>query len=205
MTTEEILKILHQDIHTVIMAVNDEEGHPITCAVDIMLIRKEKLFFLTARGKSLYRRLTSQNYIACTGIKGVDTLSRCAISLRGKIRGIGNRLLEEILEENPYMKKLYPNQIAQEQLEVFELYEYEGEFFDLSQTPLYRTSFSVGRQKVEHGYFIQNSCVGCGSCAKICPQSCIDTRQTPYVIIQERCLHCGACQKYCAHQVISCR
>ena len=54
MTTHDILKILQEEIHTVIMASVDDRGIPYTCAIDLMLLEEETLYFLTARGKSFY-------------------------------------------------------------------------------------------------------------------------------------------------------
>lgn len=57
MNTHEILKVLQEDIHTVIIATTDQKGYPYTCAIDMMLLEDESLYFLTARGKAFYNRL----------------------------------------------------------------------------------------------------------------------------------------------------
>lgn len=49
------------------------------------------LYFLTARGKGFYRRLKATGYLSLTGIKGENTMSRTAISVRGKVRELGGR------------------------------------------------------------------------------------------------------------------
>lgn len=51
METVEIFKFLTEQIHTVIMATADENGNPVTCAVDIMDCDEHGLYFLTAKGK----------------------------------------------------------------------------------------------------------------------------------------------------------
>ena len=94
MKTHEILKILQEDIHTTIMATIDENGYPHTCAIDLMLLENNKLYFLTARGKNFYQRLMNNSHIALTGLKGKETMSSIAISLKGKIRNIGHDRLE---------------------------------------------------------------------------------------------------------------
>ena len=48
----------------------------------------------------------------------------------------------------------------------------------------------------EKGYYITESCIGCGTCMKHCPQKCIE-KGTPFVIRQEHCLHCGNCYENC--------
>ena len=51
METKKIFDYLKSAIHTVIMATNDENGNPVTCAVDIMDYDENGLYFLTAKGK----------------------------------------------------------------------------------------------------------------------------------------------------------
>ena len=144
MTTQDILHILQADIHSVVFATLDEQGLPQTCVIDLMLWDEGGLYFLTARGKSFYRRLTARPFAALTGRKGQDTLSSVAISLRGTVKNIGTERLEEIFDQNPYMAKIYPTRQSRAALEVFHLYRGEGEYFDLSQQPPFRQSFSFG-------------------------------------------------------------
>ena len=136
MEIQEILNILQKEIHTIIIATVDDKGNPYTCAIDIMLVEDNKLYFLTARGKSFYQRLMNRPYIALTGLKGEDTMSSVAISLQGQVRNIGHNKLAEIFENNEYMKNIYPSLEAREVLEVFEIYSFTGEYFDLSQKPI---------------------------------------------------------------------
>ena len=135
MTTQEILDILQRDIHSTVFATVDGQGLPQTCVIDLMLSDEEGLCFLTARGKSFYHRLMARPFVAISGMKGEDTLSAVAISVRGAVRSIGKERLEEIFEKNPYMAKIYPTEKSRDALEVFQLYRGEGEYFDLSQQP----------------------------------------------------------------------
>ena len=60
MEIQEILNILQKEIHTTIIATVDDKGNPYTCAIDIMLVEDNKLYFLTARGKSFYQIILSK-------------------------------------------------------------------------------------------------------------------------------------------------
>ena len=131
-----------------VFATLDEHGLPQTCVIDLMLWDEGDLYFLTARGKSFYDRLAARPFAALTGMKGADTLSTVAISLRGAVRSIGSERLAEIFSQNPYMARIYPTERSRQALEVFQLYRGEGEYFDLSQQPPFRQSFSFGGEAI---------------------------------------------------------
>ena len=55
------LSFLVHEIHTAIVATVDDEGLPVTAAIDMMDCDENSLYFLTARGKSFYaRRMSSR-------------------------------------------------------------------------------------------------------------------------------------------------
>ena len=202
MTVHEILTILQKEIHTTIIATVDQEGMPYTCAIDMMLLEDETLYFLTARGKSFYQRLMQHPYIALTGLKGKDTMSSIAISLQGEVKNIGHNKLDEIFKTNPYMASIYPDEVSRDVLEVFKIEKCQGEYFDLSQKPIVRHSFSVG-QKIKEVYsHVTDRCIGCLQCKTVCPQKCIDTTSIPVKIQDIHCLHCGKCQEVCSSHAI---
>ena len=203
MDNNAILKFLEQEIHSVIMATVDEKGLPVTCAIDIMDSDENGLYFLTAKGKGFYDRLKKNGYAALTGMKGSDTLSCVAVSVRGKVQEIGNAPLQRLFAKNPYMNGIYPTEQSRQALTVFRLYEGNGEWFDLSKKPIERISFTIGnRGKEMQGYEITNKCTGCKACKSVCPQNCIDFAVTPAVIRQENCLHCGNCLTVCPKKAV---
>ena len=198
METKDYLAYIVNEIHTTIVATVDDEGLPVTAAIDMMDHDENSLYFLTARGKGFYDRLTKRGFMALTAIKGEDTMSSVAVSLRGKVCELGYDKIPELFEKNPYMHQIYPTEESMKALTVFQIYEGTGEWFDLSKKPIERASFSFGQvlQKQE-GYFITDMCIGCGSCLAVCPQSCIISDDIPHVIEQQNCLHCGNCYETC--------
>ena len=198
-----ILRDLVNEIHSVVLATVDDQGRPTTCVIDIMDCDESGLYFLTAKGKGLYERCKRTGYVALTGMKGEDTLSRVAISVRGKVREIGQAPLQRLWERNKYMEQIYPSQASRQALTVFYLYEGTGERFDLSKRPIERTCFSIGTGRpTVQGYRITQACNGCKACQSVCPQNCIDCTTTPAVIQQAHCLHCGNCLSVCPQKAV---
>lgn len=194
----DFLTYLVDEIHTTVVATVDDDGFPVTAAIDMMDADETGLYFLTAKGKGFYDRLIKRGYMALTGMKGEDTLSCVAVSVRGKVREIGESYLPRLFEKNPYMYEIYPSEESRRALTVFKLYEGSGEWFDLSRKPIERASFTFGgAAEKREGYFIADSCIGCEACGTVCPQNCIDLSNTPAVIEQEHCLHCGNCMDVC--------
>lgn len=132
-------------IHTVIVAATDGNALPVTCAIDMMDFDENGLYFLTAKHKNFYDRLKKKGYISLTGIKGRDTMSRVAVSVRGKVKELGERKVKELFDKNPYMYEIYPNEESQKVLSVFQLYEGTGDWFDLSKKPIETAKFSFGQ------------------------------------------------------------
>lgn len=192
------LEMLVEDFHSTTVATIGADGHPQTRVIDMMLCDCDGLYFLTAKGKAFYTQLMEQQYIALSATK-----DKMAISLRGKIKNIGSEKLDEIFEKNTYMQSIYPGN-TRTALEVFQIYEAQGEYFDISDPAhIVRESLVIGQAKVlQGGYAIGKNCIGCGACYEACPQKCIDISCTPAVIVQNHCLHCGRCAAVCpAHAI----
>ena len=198
METKDYLNYVVHEIHRTIVATVDDEGLPVTAAIDMMDCDDNSLYFLTAKGKGFYDRLIKRKFLAFTAMKGEDTMSTVAVSIRGKVRELGYDRIPELFDKNPYMHQIYPTEESMKALTVFQIYEGSGEWFDLSRKPIERASFTFGgADKKAEGYFITDSCIGCGSCVAVCPQDCIRQDSIPFRIEQEHCLHCGNCMTAC--------
>lgn len=131
-------------------------------------------------------------------MKGKDTLSCVAVSVQGKVVELGPDKLPALFAKNTYMEKIYPDEQSRSALTVFQIYQGNGEWFDLSKHPIERASFSFGgAEKKESGYRVTERCIGCKLCYSKCPQKCIDISGKPVKIHQEHCLHCGNCMEVC--------
>lgn len=72
---ETYFRYLVNEIHTTIVATVDDEGLPVTAAIDMMDCDENSLYFLTAKGKGFYDRLVKRGFLAFTALKGEDTMS----------------------------------------------------------------------------------------------------------------------------------
>lgn len=192
------IKILVEEIHSTTVATIGEDGHPQTRIIDLMHYDENGIYFLTAKGKMFYTQLMEQQYVAVSATK-----NKVAISLRGKIRNVGKKNLDIIFDKNPYMKEIYPGD-TKEALEVFCLYEAQGEYFDISiPSSIVRDTIIVGKAvEAQTGYFVGEGRTGCKQCLFVCPQKCIDVSLVPVKIKQKHCLHCGSCAEICPKQCI---
>lgn len=198
MTVQQYLNYIVNDFHRTIVATVDDKGLPVTCAIDMMDADENSLYFLTAKGKSFYDRLIKRKFLAFTAMKGEDTMTSVAVSVRGKVRELGFDKIPGLFEKNPYMKEIYPTEESRRALTVFQIYEGSGEWFDLSKKPIERASFAFGKaEESPEGYEITDACIECSSCLDVCPQNCIESDTIPYAIEQEHCLHCGNCHTVC--------
>ncbi|MEE8836471.1 MAG: 4Fe-4S binding protein [Eubacteriales bacterium] len=198
MTAEEYLDYVVREIHRTIVATVDDEGLPVTAAIDMMDSDENGLYFLTAKGKNFYDRLKKRGFLALTAIKGDSTMTSVAVSIRGKVKELGYEKIPDLFKKNPYMYEIYPSEESMKALTVFQIYEGRGEWFDLSKKPIERAGFTFGgAKKKEQGFVITDQCTGCGKCIKVCPQNCILHDKVPMVIEQNHCLHCGNCMNVC--------
>ena len=199
MQNQDYLRLLVEDIHSTTVATLGTDGHPQTRIIDMMLWDEKGVYFLTAKGKAFYAQLMEQKYVALSATK-----DKISVSLRGKIKNIGSEKLDEIFEKNTYMQSIYPGS-TRRALEVFCLYEAEGEYFDISDPAhIVRDSVTIGvRKQAVPGYYVGAGCIGCKLCYSVCPQKCIDISAIPVIIDQHHCLHCGQCAEICPKQTIS--
>lgn len=72
------------------------------------------------------------------------------------------------------MKKIYPGD-TKDAIEVFRLYEAQGEYFDISNpSNIVRDTITIGKtEAVQTGYFIGKECIGCKLCYSVCPQNAL--------------------------------
>lgn len=205
METTDYLRLIAEELHTSVMATVDKDGHPVTCAIDIMDWDETGLFFLTAKGKSLYDRLTADGHLAITLMRGDDTMSTLAVSLKGRAREIGPALLPQLFVKNPYMYEIYPGEESRRTLTVFHIYEGTGEWFNMGNGNIEHAEFALGSAAIENEcYYVADNCSGCGTCIDICPRNVISINHSSHAVIdQVHCIRCGNCMEICPVKAIS--
>lgn len=195
MKAQKYLDIL-REIKDVAFATVDENGKPQVRIIDVMIVENEKLYFCTARGKAFYQQLIQNENVAITGMNQAFQMIR----LNGVIYRLSQQKewIDRIFKENPSMNHVYPGE-SRYILEAFCIEQGEGEFFDLGKEPIVIESFILGNEDYQQkGFIINEDCIHCGKCERICPQQCIKD----FVISQTHCLHCGLCYEECPVKAI---
>ncbi|MGN1322373.1 MAG: 4Fe-4S binding protein [Methanosphaera sp.] len=191
---QDCLKFLRELIDTTIATV-DKDGNPQSRVIDVMLEDGETVYFLTARGKRFYKQLQQNNHIALVGLKDNKT-----VRIIGEVKQLEDqhKWIDKMFDENKYMNNVYPGD-ARYILEPFKVESGEIEFFDLTQKPIYRKTFTINTDEsvyFDKKYVITDNCIECGVCKAICPQNVIE-EGSPYHIMPDHCLDCGTCYENC--------
>ena len=141
MTKMDYLELLVDEIHSTTVATIGSDGHPQTRIIDMMYYDEEGVYFLTATGKTFYDQLMEQQYVAISATKRQN----CGVSAWKNKRTSEKRILILCLKKIQYMKKIYPGD-TKDAIEVFRLYEAQGEYFDISNpSNIVRDTITIGK------------------------------------------------------------
>ena len=189
-----------REIRDVSFATVNEEGRPEIRIIDVMLVDEGKLYFCTSRGKEFHAQLMRDPHVAIVGMTKDSKMIRLAGTVT-RIEDDQHSWIDRIYDENPSMNGVYPGE-SRYVLDPFCIDNGCLELFDFGVFPIFRQTFTLGASPAHlRGFEITDACIGCGKCAKNCPQHCIVPGK-PFVIQQEHCLHCGLCFENCPASAI---
>mgnify|MGYP000155001069 CR=1 FL=1 len=184
-------------IHSVSVATVDESSKPANRIIDMMYMEDDCLYFLTGRGKNFYKELKENGYVALSCQK-----NNRAYTLKGYVEEVDHHYLDILFDHNRYMWGTYPGE-TRHVLEVFRIYKWRGEFFDLTSKPVNRIAFAKDMDDIIPGtFYVDEGCIGCKKCIDVCPQKCITFKNNKAFIPIEHCLRCGACYEVCPANAI---
>ena len=132
MKIRDIMNILEEQMKVAVFATVDEEGQPHARHIHIGVANEKGVFFMTHPDTNFYQQLQNNPKIAITS-KHEDGYLVQVIRIEGEVREIGSEHLEEVLEGNPYVNQVYPDDEKRENVQVFHLYKGEGFYHSLSQ------------------------------------------------------------------------
>ncbi|AZP04026.1 pyridoxamine 5'-phosphate oxidase family protein [Jeotgalibaca ciconiae] len=132
MKIEDIMQILQEQMKVAIFATVDEDNKPHARHAHIGVANENGVFFMTHPKTNFYKQLQNNPHVAITAMSEDGYLIQ-VIRIEGKIREVGRERLEEILQDNPYVKHVYPNKSERQGSQVFQLYEGEGFYHSMTQ------------------------------------------------------------------------
>lgn len=177
-------------------ATVDENNDPQIRNISAIHYEQDAMYFFTARGKDFCKQLEANGKVQVLGY----TMYKEMIRLSGQAVAVPQneqqKWMDKIFEEQPYLENVYPGDTREIGI-IFGIKDAEIEYFNLGVNPIFRESYTIGNGKIStKGYVITDLCIGCGACAKVCPQRSIE-EGAPFHIQPAHCLHCGNCFEHC--------
>ena len=195
MNIETCLKKLEY-VGVLAFATVDESGAPQIRNISAIHYENDGMYFFTARGKAFCDELLRDSRVQILGYTKYKEMIRMSAKATPVSQEKQKDYIDLIFKEQPYLSNVYPGKTREIGI-VFEIKNAVIEYFNLGVNPIFRENYVLGNEsKLQKGYKITDKCIGCGKCAKNCPQSCIKEGK-PYQIVQKHCLHCGACFEGC--------
>lgn len=177
---------------------------------------EEGIYFRTMFNKPYARQLMETGKVTVCGITDTTITSHdengvpvfppsYSFRLIGEVRKVAPEVIKEKAKTNQELVtaandiELYPAMAEGN----FVIYKAKGEIFDVDfecvnrDHKLERTRFAFGGQTFNQaGVRIDDKCIGCGICKKVCSFKAIE-EGTPYKVISNRCDDCGSCLLKC--------
>lgn len=180
-------------------ATVDAQGNPQVRNISAVHYEPDALYFFTARGKDFCRELLEDGRVQILGYTRYKEMIRLSAQAKPVSQEEQQKWIDTIFREQPYLENVYPGNTREIGI-VFEIRDAQIEYFHLGVHPIFRETYVIGNGRAkEKGYRITDACIGCGTCASVCPQRCVTPGDagTPYHISPEHCLHCGNCSEHC--------
>lgn len=97
------------DIKHVVVATNNQPS-PAVAFIDVMDVNESGIYFMTSKnGRNLYSMLNDNDHVSLIAKSEGDFFHSKMFQIQGTIKNIGKEKVNELLDKNIYLKKLYPD------------------------------------------------------------------------------------------------
>lgn len=136
-----IMQLLHKDMRVSMFATVDEQGFPHNRPIHIGLANEQGIFFMTSPTTKFYAQLKANPAVALSGFSQKDYLIQ-NVRIEGEAHEVDKDQLVALLQDNPFVNQVYPDDNIRQEMVVFHIAEGQGFYQSLTQG--HRYVFNLG-------------------------------------------------------------
>lgn len=141
MEVSTIMELLQKDMRVTMFATVDEQGLPHNRPIHIGLANEQGIFFMTSPTTNFYAQLKANPAVALSGFSQKDYLIQ-NVRIEGEAHEVNKEELTAILQDNPFVDQVYPDDNIRQDMVVFHIEEGQGFYQSLTQG--HRYVFDLG-------------------------------------------------------------
>lgn len=200
MNNQEIFSFVYEECPISVLSFLDEGYLPKSQCIEIVAGGKGGLYFIVDRDQEFARDIIRRKSISFSSyIDGSSLKNSTYVTIQGEVKR-SDESWDLVFKLNPHLQAQYKDE--QTRMMVFLFFIHEGQGI-IKKKGEKAQEFAFGQPQGEsYIYEVNNRCVRCMDCVKVCPVDAIKPRGARVVIDQNLCVHCSACYKTCAFSAI---
>ncbi len=141
-SNQEFLDFVVNEIHNADV-VTTHNGEPQAQICDLLLNKDGKLYIMTSSENPFFKDLLKQPQVIIDGYKGNGTMDSCGFAIRGTIKNVDHKYMDEIFTQNEYLNQIYAPNVKEvkKDLRVLEVTPKTASFLDHRVHPIFMRKF----------------------------------------------------------------